>query len=115
MKVLSRRFERTEVDCYYDRPHQKNNITTEIEQMKQKELTELTDQELLQEAKKMKSTSITNAALIGFLIGIVFYSIMKNSLGFFTLIPLFFAYKLINNSKYKNEELENLLKERNLK
>ncbi len=57
--------------------------------MKQKELTELTDQELLQEAKKMKSTSITNAVLIGFLIGIVFYSIMKNSLGFLTLILCF--------------------------
>ncbi|PWA07682.1 FUSC family protein [Flavobacterium laiguense] len=83
--------------------------------MEQKRLTELTDQELLQEAKKMKSTSITNGFLIGFLIGIVFYSIVKNSLGLFTLIPLFFVYKLINNSKYNNNELENLLKERNLK
>ena len=83
--------------------------------MEQKKLTELTDQELLQEAKKRKSTSITNAVLIGFLIGIVFYSVMKNSYGFFTLIPLFFAYKLINNSKYDNKELEDLLRERNLK
>ncbi len=83
--------------------------------MKEKKLSELTDQELLQEAKKMKSTSITNAILIGFFIGIVFYSILKNSLGFLTLIPLFFTYKLINNSKYNNKELENLLKERNLK
>ncbi|WP_445455163.1 FUSC family protein [Flavobacterium sp. HNIBRBA15423] len=83
--------------------------------MKEKKLSELTDQELLQEAKKMKSTSITNAILIGFFIGIVFYSILKNSLGFLTLIPLFFAYKLINNSKYDNKELENLLKEKNLK
>ena len=63
----------------------------------------------------MKLTSITNAVLIGFLIGIVIYSIAKNSLGFFTLIPLFFAYKLINNSKYNNKELEQLLKERSLK
>jgi Na+/H+ antiporter NhaC len=83
--------------------------------LEQRKLTELTDQELLQEAKKLKSASITNAVLIGFLIGIVFYSIVKNSLGFFTLIPLFFAYKLINNSNYNNKELENLLKERNLK
>jgi len=83
--------------------------------MEQRKLTELTDQELLQEAKKLKSASITNAVLIGFLIGIVFYSIVKNSLGFFTLIPLFFAYKLTNNSKNNNKELENLLKERNLK
>lgn len=83
--------------------------------MTQKKLSELTDQELLQEAKKMKSASIINALLIGVLIGIVLYSIAKNSLGFFTLIPLFFAYKLINNSKYSHKELENILKERNLK
>ena len=83
--------------------------------MEQKKLTELTDQELLQEAKKMKSTAIINSFLIGFLIGIVVYSIVKNSWGFFTIIPLYFAYKLINNSKRDTKELENLLTERNLK
>jgi ABC-type phosphate transport system permease subunit len=82
--------------------------------MKQKELSELTDQELLDKAKKMKSTSITNALLIGFMIGIIIYSIVKNSVGFFTLIPLFFAFKLFNDSK-NNKALEKLLKERNLK
>ncbi len=50
----------------------------------------------------------------GFLVGIVIYSIVANNFGFFTLIPLFFAYKLITNSK-KNKDLEKLLKERNLK
>jgi hypothetical protein len=83
--------------------------------MDKKPLSDLTDQELLQEAKKRKSASITNAFLIGFLIGIVFYSVIKNTWGFLTLIPLFFAYKLINNSKYEKDELENLLKERGLK
>lgn len=83
--------------------------------MKQKELSELTDQELLQEAKKLKSNSIINAVLIGFLAGILLYSVMKNNLGFLTLIPLFFAYKLVNKSKYDNKELDSLLKERNLK
>jgi hypothetical protein len=83
--------------------------------MEQKILSELTDQELLQEAKKRKSAVITNAILIGFLAGVIFYSVMKNSLGFLTLIPLFFIYKLANNSKYNNQELENLLKERGLK
>ncbi len=82
--------------------------------MTQKELSELTDQELLDEAKKMKSTSITNAVLIGFTIGIIFYSILKNSWGIVTLIPLFFAYKLVKNSK-KNKPLEKELKERKLK
>ncbi|MCO6492751.1 MAG: hypothetical protein J5I98_30310 [Phaeodactylibacter sp.] len=71
------------------------NQSLTIKKMKQKKPTELTGQELSQEAKKMKSTSITNAVLIGFLMGIVIYSIAKNSWGFFTLIPLFLTYKLI--------------------
>ena len=83
--------------------------------MEEKKLSELTDQELLQEAKKMKSKSITNAVLIGVLIGIVVFSVLKSSLGFFTLIPLFFVYKLANKSKHDSKELESLLKERNLK
>jgi len=82
--------------------------------MPQKELSELTDQELLDKAKKKKSTAITNALLIGFLIGIIIYSILKNSIGLFTLIPLFFAYKILNNPK-NDEALEKLLKKRNLK
>ena len=82
--------------------------------MKQEELSELTDQELLDEAKKMKSASIINAVLIGFIIGIVIYSIVKNSVGFFILIPLFFAFKVFHKPK-KNKELKKLLKERNLK
>lgn len=83
--------------------------------MNPKELSELTDAELLQEAKKKKWESIMNAALIGFLAGVIFYSVVKKSLGFLTLIPIFFAYKLINNSKYKSKELDDLLRERNLK
>lgn len=84
--------------------------------MNQKEPIELTDQELLHEAKKIRSFSITNALFIGFLIGIVAYSVVKNSWGLLTLIPLFFAYKLINDPKNKRyKELEILLKQRNLK
>jgi hypothetical protein len=83
--------------------------------MATKKSEELTDQELQHEIKKLKSASILNAVLIGFLAGIVIYSIMKNSVGFFTLIPIFFAYKLINSSRYNRKELEDLLKERNLK
>lgn len=83
--------------------------------MTQKNLSELTDRELLQKAKKMKSTKIINAVLIGFLFGVIFYSVVNNSYGFFTLIPLYLAYKLINNSKTNSTELETILKERNLK
>ena len=58
--------------------------------MTQKELSEFTDQELLDEAKKIKTFSITNALIIGFLMGIVVYSFAKNSWGLLTLIPLYF-------------------------
>ncbi len=63
----------------------------------------------------MKSTATINATLIGVLIGILIYSIAVNNFGFFTLILLFGIYKLVNNSEYNKEEIESLLKERNLK
>ncbi len=82
--------------------------------MRQKELADLTDEELLEESKKNTLSPLTTSLLIGFLCGIVFYSVVKSSWGFFTLIPLFLAYKLIKDSK-RNKEVEQLLKDRNLK
>ncbi|HPJ11076.1 MAG TPA: FUSC family protein [Flavobacterium sp.] len=81
----------------------------------QKPLSQLTNEELLLEAKKQKSTATMNAVLIGFLAGIIFYSVIKNSWGFLTLIPLFLVYKLINKSNANKKELEDLLKARDLK
>lgn len=84
--------------------------------MTNKDLSELTDRELLDEAKKMKSFSLTNAFLIGFLVAIIFYSIVKNSWGMLTLIPMYFIYKMINDPRNKkSKDVEELLKERNLK
>lgn len=83
--------------------------------MQQKQMATLSDQELLKEAKKLKLAAITNALLIGFFVGIIVYSVVKNTVGLVTLIPLFFVYKMINRSKYNRKALENLLKERNLK
>jgi hypothetical protein len=82
--------------------------------MEQNKLEELTDQELLAEAKKNTLTPVMNALFIGFLAGIIIFSIIKSTVGLFTLIPLFFIYKLVNQSK-NNKEVEKLLKERNLK
>ena len=79
-----------------------------------KELTEYTDQELLEEAKKTKLSPIVNALFIGFLGGVIIYSLVKNTWGLLTLIPLYMTFWLIKGSK-RNEELEKQLKERNLK
>lgn len=73
----------------------------------------LTDQELLDKYKTMKSNVVTNAVLIGFLFGILLYSILVNSIGFLSLIPLFLLFKLLNNSTQK-KSLESTLKERKL-
>ena len=84
--------------------------------MDQKELSELTDQELLEEAKKLKSFSITNAFFIGLLLGIVIYSLVKNAFGLLSLLLLYWIYKIINDPKEKRSKaLEELLKQRNLK
>ena len=85
-------------------------------ELAEQELSKLTDQELMDEAKKMKSFSITNALIIGLLMGIVFYSLAKNSWGMVTLIPLYFVYKLVNDPKnIRFKAVEKLLRERNLK
>ncbi len=67
--------------------------------MKEKELSESTDQESLGETKNTKSNPTIIAIFIGFMVGIIIYSIAKNSWGLVTLIPLFFVFKLVKNSK----------------
>jgi len=68
------------------------------------EQDELADKELLAQAKKKKSDAVINAFLIGLMIGIVIYSIVKNGLGFFILIPILFIYKINNKSNNKNAQ-----------
>jgi type IV secretory pathway VirB3-like protein len=83
--------------------------------MKKKELSALTDTELHDTAKKMKTASIVNAVLVGFLAGVIFYSVINNTWGLVTLLPLFLIYKLVNNTDYKKGDIEQELKRRNLK
>lgn len=85
--------------------------------MKEKELTELSDQELLEKRKKIKSTKMMNSAIIGALVGVGVYSAVKNGIGFFTIFPLFLIYPIVNNSKDNKAielKLEEILKSRNL-
>lgn len=81
--------------------------------MSEKKLSEFTNQGLLKEAKSNKPSPIINATFIGILIGIIIYSIVQNTWGLVTLVPLFLIYQLLKKSK-KNDELEKLMKERNL-
>jgi len=70
--------------------------------MEQNESSELIHQKLMEGAKKNKTSPIVDAFFIGFLVGIIIYSIAVNSWGFLSLIPLFLIYRLLKKSK-KNE------------
>jgi len=82
--------------------------------MEQKELTEFTDGELLQEVKKNKTIKLYDAGIIGLLVGIAIYSSFKNGFGLLSFLPLVYT-PIAAKNKIKNIELEKLLKERNLK
>ncbi len=82
--------------------------------MEQKKLAELTDEELLKAAKKIKPTNLYDALIFGFLAGIAIYSSVKNGVGLLTFLPLVYLPIAAKNKK-KHKVLEKLLKKRNLK
>ncbi|MXN92656.1 FUSC family protein [Flavobacterium sp. Sd200] len=80
------------------------------------ELREMTDEQLLKEEKELRSFSIMNAFLIGFLLSIIFISIYYSAYGVGFVIALFLIYRLVKDPKNKRaKELKAILKERNLK
>ena len=81
--------------------------------MNQKELSQLTDNELLEVAKNNKPSPLIDAFFIGFLVGIIIYSVATNTWGFLTLIPLYIIYRFLKKPK-QTEALQKELKERNL-
>jgi len=81
--------------------------------MKQKELAGLTEDELLQKKKKIKSSNMIHAFLIGIFIGVAVYSAVKNGFGFATFFPLIFVYFLMRNGK-KSKDLEEELNSRDI-
>jgi riboflavin transporter FmnP len=75
----------------------------------------MTDAELLAEAEALKSFSITNAFLIGFLVGIILFSIFYSVYGLALLIPLYLIHVFANDPKAKRAEaVTRLIKERGL-
>jgi riboflavin transporter FmnP len=84
------------------------------QKMGQEELAKLSDQELLELAWKMKKSAIWHALVIGFMVGVIIYSVVESTWGLFTLIPLYFIHKLLKNSG-QDAAVKRLLKERNLK
>ena len=82
--------------------------------MKQNKYSDLTDEELLEQANTIKRTKIYDAVFFGVLIGIAIYSTVKNGFGLLTFLPLVYL-PIAAKNKSKIRELEKLMKERNLK
>jgi hypothetical protein len=81
--------------------------------MEEKELTKLSDEDLLKYAKTIKNTKLFDSMAIGLLVGISIYSSVKNGFGLLTFLPLvYLPIAKRNNSKRQN--VEKFLKERNL-
>lgn len=69
--------------------------------MKNDDLLHLNDQELLAEAKKLKSFAMFNDFLIGFVVGILLYGIFHSAYGFYMLIPVFLIKAFVNDPRDK--------------
>lgn len=80
--------------------------------MKQEEFEGLTNDELVEEQKKIQYNKIVNASLVGLCVGITIYSAVTKGFVFFTLFPLILTYPFIKNGK-KIKALELELKSRN--
>ena len=81
--------------------------------MSQNEISNLTDREVIDEFKNIKPSPIIDAFFIGFLVGIIIYSVVVNSWGLVTIIPLFLIYRLLKKSK-RYDMLKEELKQRKL-
>ena len=77
------------------------------------ELSQLSDQELLEAAKNNKPSPIFDAFFIGFLVGIIIFSVAASTWGLVSIIPLFLIYLFLKKPK-KYEALKKELAKRNL-
>jgi len=82
--------------------------------MEPMKLAELSDEDLLKEAKSSKSTRIFDAVLFGFLVGVAIYSSVANGFGLLTFLPLVYLPIAARNNA-KNKKLNKILQERGLK
>lgn len=78
------------------------------------DFSSLTNEQLLEEKKKIQYNKLANATLIGICIGVAIYGAVKNGFEFFTFFPLLLTYPFIQNGK-KIMALEKELISRNLK
>jgi len=78
--------------------------------MSKKDLSQLSDQELLEEFKKTKPSPVFDAFFIGVLIGVIIYGAASNAWGFLFILPLTLIYLFLKKSKRYNALKQELYK-----
>ncbi|MEA5405833.1 hypothetical protein VB776_23040 [Arcicella sp. DC2W] len=74
-----------------------------------KDYSKLTLEELLIEEKKIKKNETLSAGLIGFLIGVMVFGLVKNGFGFLYLaIPIFLIAGIYKNSQIQKQNLKEI-------
>lgn len=81
--------------------------------MSEREPSNFSDEELIEEASRIKPSPLIDACFIGFLVGIIIFSVSANTWGLVTLIPLFLIYLLLKKSD-RYSALRNEMKDRGL-
>ena len=81
--------------------------------MNQDELSKLSDEELLNVAKNNTPSPMFDAFFIGFLAGIIVFSVVVNAWGIATLLPLYLIYLFLKKTK-QHQALKDELKMHNL-
>ncbi|TGE18914.1 FUSC family protein [Hymenobacter elongatus] len=73
-------------------------------------------EELLVEEKKVKKNETFSAGLIGFLVGVMVYGVVKNGFGFlYIVIPLVLIAVIYKNSQIQKQNLKQIQAEINVK
>lgn len=81
--------------------------------MSEIDLSRLSDEELLSEARSNKPSPLLDAFFIGFLVGVIVFGVAASSFGFLLLIPLFLIYILLKKPK-KYQALQTEIRNRGL-
>lgn len=77
------------------------------------ELSQLSDEDLLQQAQKVKKEKTIDSVIFGFLIGVAIYSSVNNGFGLLTFLPVVWI-PIIGAKRSRQKAIADLIKERNL-
>ncbi|HHB77965.1 MAG TPA: hypothetical protein ENK85_01875 [Saprospiraceae bacterium] len=82
----------------------------------QKDYSKLSMDELLMEEKKLKKNEMLNSVLIGFLIGVLLFGIMKIGFGFFHIfLPVILIIWIYKNAQKSKQNLKKVQLEINIR